>query len=105
MLKVILKQPVGGFITQSGAPARSLQYVWSPGFLSEEFMAKYCQVKSASGALFFVDAIAALAGQTIEVDGLKRQPGFFIDPGNVAWIQEYPDSVRNTEPDFERVKG
>jgi len=103
MLKIIFKQPVGGFITQSGTAARSVQYVWSPGFLTEEFRGKYCQIKKINGVLFFVDAIAALAGQTIKVDGSERQMGFFIDPDNIAWIQEFPDSVRNTESDFKRV--
>lgn len=104
MLKVILKEPVGGFINQNGVAARSLQYVWSPGFLTEEFQAKYRHAKEQKGAMFFVDAIAALAGQTITVNGVKRQMGFLIDLDNIAWLQEYPDSVAKTEPDFVGVK-
>lgn len=104
MLKIVLKEPVGGFVNQNGVSARSLQYVWSLGFLTSEFMQKYDSAKTAKGALFFVDAIAALAGQTLTIDGQKRQMGFLIDLDNIAWIQEYPDSVRNTEPDFEKVK-
>lgn len=103
MLKVILKEPVGGFIAQGGVAARSVQYMWSPGFVTKRFMTTYREAKKNREAIFFVDAIAAMSGTLIDVDNSRRQIGFLIDPDNIAWIQEYPDSVKDTEPDFKRV--
>lgn len=103
MLKVILKEPVGGFIAQSGIPARSVQYMWSPGFIAKKFMTTYREAKKNREAIFFVDAIAAMSGTLVDVDGSSRRLGFLIDPDNIAWIQEYPDSVKKTEMDFQKV--
>lgn len=104
MLKIVLKEPVGGFIAQGNVPTRSLQYVWSPGFITKKFMTVYREARELKDAIFFVDAIAAMSGALIEVEGSRRQMGFFIDPDNIAWIQEYSDSVKNTELDFEKVR-
>lgn len=104
MLKIVFKNPVGGFISQGGVAVRSVQYIWTPGFLTKEIMKLIAGAIFRNEWVFFVDAIAAMAGQTINVDGNKRQMGFFIDPHNIAWMQEFPDSVKDIEPDFKRVQ-
>lgn len=101
MLKIVLKEPVGGFIAQGDVPTRSVQYMWTPGFLTQKIM-ELIAGSNRKEWVFFVDAIAAMAGQVIDVDGNKRQLGFFINPENIAWVQEFPDSVKDTLPDFKR---